>query len=51
MPNTIIGFLITTAAIVAGMLMSGGVGQFIDPPSAFIVIVSASSCFTMLRGF
>ena len=25
--------------IVAGMLMSGGVGQFVDPPSVFIVIV------------
>ena len=25
--------------IVAGMIMSGGVAQFIDPPSAFIVIV------------
>ena len=25
--------------IVAGMIMSGGVGQFIDPPSVFIVIV------------
>ena len=33
MPNTIIGFIITTVAIVGGMVMSGGVGQFIDPPS------------------
>ena len=41
MPNTIIGFIITTVAIVGGMVMSGGVGQFIDPPSVFIVIIGA----------
>ena len=39
MPNTIIGFIITTVAIVGGMVMSGGVGQFIDMPSVFITIV------------
>ena len=31
--------LLIIVPIVAGMIMSGGVGQFIDPPSAFIVIV------------
>ncbi|HIM11789.1 TPA: hypothetical protein EYM26_13435, partial [Candidatus Poribacteria bacterium] len=41
MPNTIIGFIITTVAIVGGMVMSGGVGQFIDMPSVFIVILGA----------
>ena len=41
MPNTIIGFIITSVAIVGGMVMSGGVGQFIDPPSVFIVIIGA----------
>ena len=37
--NLIIWIVIVAVPIVAGMLMSGGIGQFIDMPSVFITIV------------
>ena len=37
--NLIIWIVLLVVPIVAGMLMSGGIGQFIDMPSVFITIV------------
>ena len=37
--NLIIWIVLLVVPIVAGMIMSGGLGQFIDPPSAFITIL------------
>jgi len=37
--NLIIWIVLLVVPIVAGMLMSGGIGQFIDLPSVFITIV------------
>ena len=45
----IIFLLLLIVPIVGGMIMSGGVGQFIDPPSAFIVIIPTLG--TLLVGF
>ena len=47
--NLIIWIVLLVVPIVAGMLMSGGIGQFIDPPSAFFVIVPTIG--TLLVGF
>ena len=37
--NLIIWIVLLVVPIVAGMLMTGGIGQFIDMPSVFITIV------------
>ena len=37
--NLIIWIVLLVVPIVGGMIMSGGIGQFIDIPSAFITIV------------
>ena len=37
--NLIIWIVLLVVPIVAGMIMSGGIGQFIDMPSVFITIV------------
>ena len=37
--NLIIWIVLVVVPIVGGMIMSGGIGQFIDIPSAFITIV------------
>ena len=47
--NLIIWIVIVAVPIVAGMIMSGGLGQFIDPPSAFITILPAIGA--LLVGF
>jgi len=41
--------LLLIVPIVGGMIMSGGVAQFLDPPSAFIVIIPTLG--TLLVGF
>ncbi len=37
--NLIIWIVLLVGPIVGGMIMSGGIGQYIDPPSVFITIV------------
>jgi len=45
----LIFLLLLIVPIVGGMIMSGGVAQFLDPPSAFIVIIPTLG--TLLVGF
>lgn len=45
----VIFVLLLIVPIVGGMIMSGGVGQFVDAPSAFIVIIPTLG--TLLVGF
>ena len=37
--NLIIWIVLLVGPIVGGMIMSGGIGQYIDPPSVFITIL------------
>ena len=47
--NLIIWITLVVTPIVTGMFVSGGIGQFIDPPSAFITILPTIG--VMIVGF
>ena len=47
--NLIIWIVLVAGTVFAGMIVAGGIGQFIDPPSAFFVIVPTIG--TLLVGF
>ena len=47
--NLIIWIVLVAGTVFAGMIVAGGIGQFIDPPSAFFVIFPAIGA--LLVGF
>ena len=47
--NLIIWIVLVAGTVFAGMIVAGGIGQFIDPPSAFFVIFPA--IVALLVGF